>query len=207
MFSRPVNSGWKPVPTSSRLPTRPFSSTRPFVGSVIRDRIFSSVLLPAPLRPMIPTTSPGCTSKDTSSSAQKSSVPASTAFFRNGVRANSVNALAQRCGKGPFPALPHPIAFPQLSTQIAATIAISFGSCCHRLSVSDDVREPVFYLAKIEATPKKQSAPPGPRPRPRRRHSTGPPSTQARNAAIRLVIGLRRSSFAGPHRSRPPVEM
>ena len=23
MFSRPVSSGWKPVPTSSRLPTRP----------------------------------------------------------------------------------------------------------------------------------------------------------------------------------------
>ena len=30
------------------------------------DRIFSSVLLPAPLRPMMPTTSPGCTSNDTS---------------------------------------------------------------------------------------------------------------------------------------------
>ena len=31
----------------------------PSVGSVMRDRIFSSVLLPAPLRPMMPTTSPG----------------------------------------------------------------------------------------------------------------------------------------------------
>ena len=29
MFSRPVSSGWKPVPTSSRLPTRPWISTRP----------------------------------------------------------------------------------------------------------------------------------------------------------------------------------
>ena len=29
----------------------------PWVGSVIRDRIFSSVVLPAPLRPMIPTNS------------------------------------------------------------------------------------------------------------------------------------------------------
>ena len=28
------------------------------VGSVMRERIFSSVLLPAPLRPMMPTTSP-----------------------------------------------------------------------------------------------------------------------------------------------------
>ena len=26
MFSRPVSSGWKPVPTSSRLPTRPWIS-------------------------------------------------------------------------------------------------------------------------------------------------------------------------------------
>ncbi len=30
----------------------------PVVGSVMRERIFSSVLLPAPLRPMMPTTSP-----------------------------------------------------------------------------------------------------------------------------------------------------
>ena len=42
------------------------------VGSVMRDRIFSSVLLPAPLRPMMPTTSPGWTSNETSCSAQKS---------------------------------------------------------------------------------------------------------------------------------------
>ena len=38
----------------------------------MRERIFSSVLLPAPLRPMKPITSPGCTSKETSRSAQKS---------------------------------------------------------------------------------------------------------------------------------------
>ena len=58
MFSRPVSSGWKPVPTSSSEPTRPRISARPVVGAVMRDRIFSSVLLPAPLRPMMPTTSP-----------------------------------------------------------------------------------------------------------------------------------------------------
>jgi hypothetical protein len=45
-------------------------STWPAVGWVIRDRIFSSVDLPAPLRPMIPTTSPGATSKLTSLRAQ-----------------------------------------------------------------------------------------------------------------------------------------
>ena len=39
---------------------------RPSVGSVIRDRIFSSVDLPAPLRPMMPTTSPRLISKVTS---------------------------------------------------------------------------------------------------------------------------------------------
>jgi hypothetical protein len=58
MFSRPVSSWWNPVPTSRRLATRPRSRARPFVGSVMRDRIFSSVDLPAPLRPMIPTISP-----------------------------------------------------------------------------------------------------------------------------------------------------
>ena len=36
------------------------------VGSVMRERILSSVLLPAPLRPMMPTTSPSCTSNETS---------------------------------------------------------------------------------------------------------------------------------------------
>ena len=54
MFSRPVSSGWKPVPTSSSEPTRPVISAQPAVGSVIRDRILSRVLLPAPLLPMMP---------------------------------------------------------------------------------------------------------------------------------------------------------
>ena len=73
IFSLPVSSGWKPVPTSSRLATRPRSTTRPAVGSVIRLNIFSSVLFPAPLRPMIPTASPCLISKFTSLSAQNSS--------------------------------------------------------------------------------------------------------------------------------------
>ncbi len=51
-FSRPVSSGWNPVPTSSRLAIRPRRVTRPEVGSVMRLRILSKVLLPAPLRPM-----------------------------------------------------------------------------------------------------------------------------------------------------------
>ncbi len=77
MFSRPVSSGWNPVPTSSRLPTRPPSSIRPVVGAVIRLMILRRVLLPAPLRPMIPTTSPQLTSKLTSWRAWN----CSTTFF------------------------------------------------------------------------------------------------------------------------------
>ena len=40
------------------IATRPRMRRQAAVGSVIRDRIFSSVLLPAPLRPMMPTFSP-----------------------------------------------------------------------------------------------------------------------------------------------------
>jgi hypothetical protein len=39
----------------------------------MRLKIFSNVLFPAPFRPMMPTTSPRLTSKETSLSAQKSS--------------------------------------------------------------------------------------------------------------------------------------
>jgi hypothetical protein len=46
------------------------------VGRVIRDRIFRSVLFPAPFRPMMPTTSPCSTVKSTSRRAQKSDVAA-----------------------------------------------------------------------------------------------------------------------------------
>ena len=59
MFSRPVISPWNPVPTSSMEVTFPQSSIVPAVGAVIRLMSFSSVLFPDPLRPMIPTRSPG----------------------------------------------------------------------------------------------------------------------------------------------------
>ena len=75
MFSRPVSSGWKPVPTSSRLPTRPRSRTSPAVGRVIRLRTFSRVDFPAPLWPTTPSTSPGSTWNETSFSAQNSPGP------------------------------------------------------------------------------------------------------------------------------------
>ena len=52
---------------------RPQMAIWPRVGSVIRLRSLSSVLLPAPFRPMIPNTSPSCTSKVTSRNAWISS--------------------------------------------------------------------------------------------------------------------------------------
>jgi len=52
MFSRPVSSGWKPVPTSSREATLPQRDTEPQEGAVMRERILRRVDLPAPLRPM-----------------------------------------------------------------------------------------------------------------------------------------------------------
>jgi len=45
-------------------------TARPVVGSVMRERILRSVLLPAPLPPMMPITWPGATSKLTSRNAQ-----------------------------------------------------------------------------------------------------------------------------------------
>src|SRR5215471_15757154 len=71
MFSRPLNSAWKPVPTSNSDATRPRISAKPEDGSVIRESTLSRVLLPAPLRPMRPTTSPLLTSIETSLRAQK----------------------------------------------------------------------------------------------------------------------------------------
>ena len=56
----------------------------------MRLGIFSRVLLPAPLRPIIPTTSPGWTSNDTSRRAQNSELPAAElAVFSLEFSANS----------------------------------------------------------------------------------------------------------------------
>ena len=84
------------MPTSSSDATRPRSLAEPSVGSTIRDSIFSKVLFPAPLRPMIPTTSPWGTSNDTSLTAQNSSIDASLPLRlrnrRHGAVAAAVNA-------------------------------------------------------------------------------------------------------------------
>ena len=48
---------------------RPSMSAHPQVGSVMRERIFSRVLFPAPFLPISPTTSPCRISNDASRSA------------------------------------------------------------------------------------------------------------------------------------------
>src|SRR5712691_6695562 len=73
MFSRPVRSGWKPAPISMSDPRRPVVTKEPDVGTVTRDRIFRSVLFPAPFIPINPSTSPRLTAKLTSRRAQNSS--------------------------------------------------------------------------------------------------------------------------------------
>ena len=71
-FSRPENSGLKPAPSSSSAATRPCTVTRPTVGVRVPAISCSSVLLPAPLRPTMPTFSPAPMSNVTSRSAQNS---------------------------------------------------------------------------------------------------------------------------------------
>ena len=66
--------------------TRPLILISPDVGSVIRESSFKSVVLPAPLRPMMPITSPCFTSNDTSFSAQNYSVDLSDSIFLKGYR-------------------------------------------------------------------------------------------------------------------------
>ena len=67
-LDRPVNSGWKPMPSSSSAATRPSTSTAPSEGVAARAIIFKSVLLPAPLAPKMPTAEPAEASKVTSRS-------------------------------------------------------------------------------------------------------------------------------------------
>ena len=59
-FSRPVSSGWKPTPNrDQRRHAAATPRTRPGVGAVTPASRRSSVDLPEPLRPMMPTHSPG----------------------------------------------------------------------------------------------------------------------------------------------------
>ena len=64
----------------------------------MRDRILSSVDLPAPLRPMMPSTSPRLTSKLTSLSAQNSSIvsPATSGAAARGLLSVRAKPLPMR---------------------------------------------------------------------------------------------------------------
>src|SRR3974390_684452 len=74
MFSRPLRSDWKPAPSSRSPASLPRTATSPDVGWRTPQMHLSSVDLPEPLRPRMPTVSPSRTERDTSRKAQKSSV-------------------------------------------------------------------------------------------------------------------------------------
>ena len=63
-FWRPVKSGWNPMPSSRRAATCPTICTCPVVGWIVPVISLSRVLFPAPLTPMMPIASPGCTLKE-----------------------------------------------------------------------------------------------------------------------------------------------
>ena len=69
MFSRPVRSPTSPAPTSISGAILPLTVMLPLEGFEMLASNLSIVLLPAPLWPMMPTTSPGSMLKLTSSSA------------------------------------------------------------------------------------------------------------------------------------------
>ena len=72
-FSRPVNSGLKPDPSSSIAAMRPFTRISPALGRSVPQIICNKVDFPDPLRPMIPTVSARPTLSSTPRTAQNSS--------------------------------------------------------------------------------------------------------------------------------------
>src|SRR5438874_5692112 len=147
MLSRPVSSGWNPVPTSSNDPTRPCNSAQPRVGLVMRDSTLSSVLLPAPLLPMMPTTSPGSTLKETSSSAHTRSIsratvrPLTNARRRPAPRATETTSDSRSDSYGNADSVRSPMryCFASPSTRIAQP----------QPGASNDIGEAVFHPAEI----------------------------------------------------------
>ena len=57
-FSRPVKSGWKPVPICRSAWVSPTTTTLPLVGSITPVINFKRVLFPAPFLPIMATFSP-----------------------------------------------------------------------------------------------------------------------------------------------------
>src|SRR6476661_6982931 len=154
-FSRPVRSGWKPVPTSSSDPTRPSRSTVPVVGSTMRDRILSRVLFPDPLRPMIPTTSPWTTSNETSSSAQNRAaarrvpprlISRATPSRLPTSASRRVRYLARA---------PSWYCFPRCETRMTRDASCGIGAreCAAGNATSDDIGERALHASEEKGTP------------------------------------------------------
>jgi len=72
--SRPVRIGLNPAPSAIRAPILPRMVILPESGLINPLSIFKSVVFPAPLCPMSPRHSPRRNSKDTSCTAQNSSL-------------------------------------------------------------------------------------------------------------------------------------
>src|SRR5581483_4066872 len=113
------------------------NTTRPSVGSVIREITFSRVLLPAPLRPMIPTTSPSFTLKETPFSAQKFSRSLSSTPCAPPNRLSAVHLLAR------------PARTPLFSKESRVkTYSFERFSTCTIGCTSDDVGETPLHSSK-----------------------------------------------------------
>src|SRR5262249_53194476 len=135
---------------------------RPSVGLVMRLRILRSVLLPAPFRPMMPTTSPLATSKLKSFSAQNSSLSDAAAGPRVDRRKGAVNARVS-ASRNVTPALrsrPMIYCFERCST----LIAMGFLACMIDRRVletsaltSNDIGEPALNSLKICDADEKQT--------------------------------------------------
>src|SRR5437660_7220 len=121
----------------------------PSVGAVVRDRIFNSVLFPAPLRPITPTASPRLTSNDTLRNAQNvaAALPCRTSddprrppSARAGARSPSI-MVSRRSRE--WLLAPMRYCLPRRSTRMAT----SLGSVS---KLSDHIGECVFHAAEIE---------------------------------------------------------
>ena len=155
MFSFAVISGWKPVPTSSRLAILPFTPIFPTVGAVMLLMSLSRVLLPLPLAPMIPTTSPFPIFKEMSFRAHTYSL---SPFFVLSLISPTIRygssfprrlVFSQRlrsCARVPVPILPRRYCFPTFSNSMAISeFILRFGFT--RLG-SDGVHEVLFSLVE-----------------------------------------------------------
>src|SRR5689334_10663764 len=110
---------------------------KPSVGGVIRDRTFSSVLLPAPFGPTIPITSPTSTSKLTSRSAQNCG--AALPPFRCWSRRHGDDRVAMSDSR-------------KDDTPIGAPIVYRLPSPSTAMATLDDIRKSPFDTEEIRRT-------------------------------------------------------